>query len=177
MAMHPASTEATRLADAAGLPLLTWLERRVADSGIAAGNIVGLAKTMHVVPEFLGNRSPHADPDARAIIAGLSLETSVDDLLGLYIAGLCGIGYGLRQILNSLRAGGLQIDVVIASGGAAQSDSKSAVIGARYSILLPWITSREGCPASRNAKCNHVHAERIATGTVFFSVELMKVSA
>ena len=122
MAMHPASTEATRLADAAGLPLLTWLERRVADSGIAAGNIVGLAKTMHVVPEFLGNRSPHADPDARAIIAGLSLETSVDDLLGLYIAGLCGIGYGLRQILNSLRAGGLQIDVVIASGGAAQSD-------------------------------------------------------
>ncbi|WP_441937559.1 FGGY-family carbohydrate kinase [Neorhizobium galegae] len=29
---------------------------------------------LHVVPEFLGNRAPFADPHARAVIAGLGME-------------------------------------------------------------------------------------------------------
>ncbi|EFR16040.1 D-ribulokinase [Escherichia coli DEC2B] len=60
---------------------------------------MALAKGLHVVPEFLGNRAPFADPHARAVICGLGMECDQDNLLVLYVAGLCGIVYGLRQIL------------------------------------------------------------------------------
>ena len=33
---------------------------------------------LHVVPEFLGNRAPFADPHARAVIAGLGMERDLD---------------------------------------------------------------------------------------------------
>ena len=122
VAMHPASAEADQLASADGVALVTWLERRVMAAGLVPDQVVDLCHGLHVVPEFLGNRSPHADPDARAVIAGLSLDRSIDNLVALYVAGLCGIGYGLRQVLNSLRANGIHIDVIVASGGAAQSD-------------------------------------------------------
>ena len=55
-----------------------------------------LADGLHVVPEFLGNRAPLADPQARAVIAGLGMDDDLASLIALYVAGLCGIGYGLR---------------------------------------------------------------------------------
>jgi D-ribulokinase len=87
-----------------------------------AKDAVTLAKSIHVVPEFLGNRSPFADPDSRAVIAGLGLETDILDLVSLYVAGLCGIGYGLRQLIDKLASDGIRIDTIVASGGAAQSN-------------------------------------------------------
>ena len=122
VAMHPASAAAQADATAAGLSLVAWLEKHAADRFSSALPADDPCDGLHVVPEFLGNRSPFADPDARAVIAGLSLDRSIDNLVSLYVAGLCGIGYGLRQLLNSLRADGINIDVIIASGGAAQTD-------------------------------------------------------
>lgn len=75
-----------------------------------------------VVPEFLGNRSPFADPQARAVISGLGLDHGIDSLVRLYLAGLRGIGYGLRQLLDRFTDRGITISTLIASGGAAQSD-------------------------------------------------------
>ena len=54
-----------------------------------------------MVPEFLGNRAPFADPHARAVIAVLSMEIDIESLVSLYIAGICSIGYGLRQIIEA----------------------------------------------------------------------------
>lgn len=81
---------------------------------LAAGPLV-------VVPEFLGNRSPFADPEARAVIMGLGLDRGIDSLAALYLAGLAGIGYGLRQLLDRFDAQGIAISTIVASGGAAQS--------------------------------------------------------
>lgn len=120
-AMHPASAEARAKAEAAGIPLVSWLEQRAGALCPDPAQMVMLAKSLHVVPEFLGNRSPHADPDARAIIAGLGLETGTDDLVSLYVAGLCGIGYGLRQTIEAQRAKGIATELIVVSGGAAQS--------------------------------------------------------
>jgi len=75
-----------------------------------------------VVPEFLGNRSPFADPQARAVISGLGLDRGIDSLARLYLSGLTGIGYGLRQLLDAFTDKGITITTLIASGGAAQSD-------------------------------------------------------
>jgi ribulose kinase len=79
---------------------------------------VKLAAGLHVVPEFLGNRAPLADPHAKAIIAGLGMERDLDNLMALYVAGLCGIGYGLRQIIDAQKACGIHSENIVISGGA-----------------------------------------------------------
>jgi D-ribulokinase len=85
-------------------------------------NVGIIAGDVHVVPEFLGNRAPYADPNTRAVIAGLGMESDLDSLVALYVAGLCGIGYGLRQIVEAQAAAGAQIKRIVISGGAGRSD-------------------------------------------------------
>ncbi|SQB29083.1 carbohydrate kinase [Citrobacter koseri] len=97
LAFHPAAEDARKLAQEAGLPLPVYLADRVSEKAPQASDAVTLAAGIHVVPEFLGNRAPFADPHARAVICGLGMERDQDNLLALYVAGLCGIGYGLRQ--------------------------------------------------------------------------------
>ena len=75
-----------------------------------------------MVPEFLGNRAPMADPHARAVIVGLGMDTDLDSLVALYVAGLCGIGYGLRQIIDVQATAGAPVEWVVISGGAGRSD-------------------------------------------------------
>lgn len=118
---HPAAAEAEGKARGEGISLVSWLSRQ-AERGLArASDAANLAGGLHVVPEFLGNRAPFADPEARAIIAGLGMERGLDSLVGLYIAGVCSLGYGVRQILAASRAKGIAIDNIVVSGGAAQS--------------------------------------------------------
>ncbi|MBB5574553.1 MULTISPECIES: FGGY-family carbohydrate kinase [Rhizobium] len=122
VAMHPASAEARAKAEMGGLSLVAWLDRKATELCPDLARAGELARSIHVVPEFLGNRSPHADPDARAVIAGVGLEIEIADLISLYVAGLCGIGYGLRQLLETLSRDGIEIGMIVASGGAAQSN-------------------------------------------------------
>ena len=118
--LHPAAPQAAELARGAGQSLNVWLAQRAEAAG-GAGAIAELAGTLHVVPEFLGNRAPFADHLARGIIAGLGMDEGLDSLVGLYMAGLAGIGYGLRQILDAQAAKGARTETVVISGGAGQS--------------------------------------------------------
>jgi ribulose kinase len=45
------------------------------------------------------------------------MERDLDNLTALYVAGLCGIGYGLRQILDAQRACGIESENIVISGG------------------------------------------------------------
>ncbi|MDB5665534.1 FGGY-family carbohydrate kinase [Cypionkella sp.] len=120
--LHPAWGEAKAKADTVGLPLAVWLADRAAGSVTSASDAVDLAGGVHVVPEFLGNRAPFADPHARALVAGLGMEEDLSSLVQLYVAGLCGIGYGLRQIIDTQAAHGAPIRRLMISGGAGQHD-------------------------------------------------------
>ncbi len=120
--LHPAHDAASIAAKAAGLPLAVWLANRAMKASASASDVVELAGGVHVVPEFLGNRAPFADPHARALIAGLGMEEDLASLVQLYVAGLCGIGYGLRQIIDTQSAHGAAIQRVMISGGAGQHD-------------------------------------------------------
>jgi D-ribulokinase len=119
---HPHASEAH--AEAAGdeQSLPTWLAQRAEMILGKSSNSGALAGEIHVVPEFLGNRSPHADPQTRAVIAGLGMERDLDSLVALYVAGLCGIGYGLRQIVEAQEKAGARIERIVISGGAGRSD-------------------------------------------------------
>ncbi len=117
---HPASESARERAGADGLSLVAWLARE-ADRRGGAARLPELVGDIHVVPEFLGNRSPFADPAAKALIAGLGMDRGIDTLVGLYLAGLAGLGYGVRQIIAAQAAQQVDIDTIVVSGGAAQS--------------------------------------------------------
>lgn len=118
--MHPYSAQATHAARQEQRTLGDWLASQVEARG-GAEKIRELIGELHVVPEFLGNRAPFADPGARALIAGLDMRSDVDSLLALYLAGLCGLGYGARQIVRAQQDKGISIDTIVVSGGAAQS--------------------------------------------------------
>jgi D-ribulokinase len=119
--LHPAAPGLTTQAEGEGRSLLGLLSGEAARSAGPDG-VAALAHGIHVVPEFLGNRAPFADPHARAVIAGLGMETDAASLVALYVAGLCGIGYGLRQILKAQASRGAAVERVMLSGGAGQSD-------------------------------------------------------
>jgi FGGY-family pentulose kinase len=119
--MHPLSAEVEAKASAQGLSLVAYLDHRVSTSHADLSDAIRLADGIGVVPEFLGNRSPLADPDAKAIIAGLTLDRSETSLMSLHVAGVAGLGYGLRQLLEAFADKSIAIDMIVASGGAANS--------------------------------------------------------
>lgn len=118
---HPAFAEANAAAEAAGLKLLDFLEQRAVSRFPGPAEAAGLARDLHVFPEFLGNRSPYADPQARAVLAGLDLDDDVDSLERLFVAGLCGLAYGLAEVVDAMRARGLDCGMMVMSGGASRS--------------------------------------------------------
>lgn len=120
LAFHPAAAEASEAARSGGQALPVWLAARAAAAVPTLSAVIDLADGLHVVPEFLGNRAPFADPQARAIIAGLGMGRDVDSLVALYIAGLSGIGYGLRQIIDTQDRAGAKVERIAISGGAGQ---------------------------------------------------------
>jgi D-ribulokinase len=125
LSMHPATPDARQQAEQAGQSLPVMLAALAVQSAQAADGLSGavrLANGLHVVPEFLGNRAPLADPHARAVIAGLGMEDDLDSLVALYIAGICSIGYGLRQIIETQATAGAPIERVVISGGAGRLD-------------------------------------------------------
>lgn len=115
--LHPHFTEAEASAKDEGQALPVWLADRALALVATPCDAVRLADDLHVVPEFLGNRAPFADPHARAVIMGQGMETGTDSLVALYVAGICGLGYGLRQIVETQAANGATIDAITVSGG------------------------------------------------------------
>ncbi|CAN7689498.1 FGGY-family carbohydrate kinase [Neorhizobium tomejilense] len=140
--LHPYASEAVRLAQHEGIGLVQWLERR-AQGLLSNVSITDIVKGLHIVPEFLGNRAPLADPQARAVIAGLGLDADELSLVRLYLAGLASIGYGLRQILDALRAKGIAITTVVVSGGAARSRLVRQMLADAAGIAIATVDTDE----------------------------------
>ena len=120
VAMHPAYVEVKKQANTEGQSVSAWLSNQVKKRNIDLSHAAESVGRLVVVPEFLGNRAPHADPNARGVIAGLNMDQSLDSLMQLYLAGICGIAYGLRQIIEAQRDKGLSITKIAISGGAGQ---------------------------------------------------------
>jgi D-ribulokinase len=118
---HPAYHEAVAAAHAEGLEVLEFLERRIVSRSQNPGEAALVARDIHVLPEFIGNRSPFADPDSRAIVAGMDLDADIGSMERLFVAGLCGLAYGLADVVEAFRSHGLDSDLMVISGGAGRS--------------------------------------------------------
>jgi xylulokinase len=89
------------------------------------------------LPYLQGERTPHADPDARAVFEGLSLR---HDRGALVRAVLEGVAFGLRDSLELLKALGVEPAAGRVSGG-----------GARSALWLKIVASVLGIPIERTA--------------------------
>ncbi|ULK96875.1 FGGY-family carbohydrate kinase [Bradyrhizobium sp. I71] len=118
---HPGFGEAGAAARREGLDLIDFLERRIMARAGDASRAALLARDVHVLPEFIGNRSPYADPDTRAVIAGLDLDTDIASMERLFVAGLCGLAYGLAEVIEAFAAHGVRSNIMIMGGGASRS--------------------------------------------------------
>ncbi|KAJ4709363.1 FGGY carbohydrate kinase domain-containing protein [Melia azedarach] len=83
--------------------------------------LAALTEDIHILPDFHGNRSPIADPKAKGIICGMTLDTSEKQLALLYLATVQGIAYGTRHIVEHCNAHGHKIDTLLACGGLAKN--------------------------------------------------------
>ncbi|GHK05210.1 sugar kinase [Streptomyces sp. Y2F8-2] len=79
-------------------------------SGAGAGGLL-------MLPYFAGERTPVADPDARGVIAGLTVEHTRGDL---YRAALEATAFGVRHNVEAMRAAGADIRRVVAVGGGTR---------------------------------------------------------
>ncbi|WP_194420889.1 FGGY-family carbohydrate kinase [Microbacterium abyssi] len=75
------------------------------------------ANGLLVLPYFAGERTPIQDPDARGVIAGLTLEHTRGDL---YRAALEATALGVRHNVETMRAAGADIRRIVAVGGGTQ---------------------------------------------------------
>ncbi len=80
-----------------------------------------ITKDIHVLPYYHGNRSPHADPYARGMVDGLSLDRSLENVAVRYYATVQAIAYGTRHIIEALNAKGLSIRKIHACGGGTKN--------------------------------------------------------
>jgi len=118
---HPAFAEASAAAHSGRLDVIEFLERRIMARVKHVGEAALLARDLHILPEFLGNRSPHADPDSRAVIAGLDLDADIGALERLFVAGLCGLAYGLADVIDAFAENKVRSRMVVMAGGASRS--------------------------------------------------------
>lgn len=102
---------------------LQWLRDRLAP-GESFADLVAEAEAwgpgvdgLLFAPYLAGERTPHADPSARAAFTGLELR---HDRGALVRAVLEGVAFGLRDSLELVRALGGPVDRARASGGGAR---------------------------------------------------------
>lgn len=70
-----------------------------------------------VLPYFAGERTPIQDPDARGVVAGLTLAHTRGDL---YRAALEATALGVRHNVETMRTAGADIRRIVAVGGGTQ---------------------------------------------------------
>jgi xylulokinase len=92
-------------------------------------------------PYLQGERTPHADPDARGAFVGLQLR---HDRGALARAVLEGVAYGLRDSLELLREVGVEADVGRISGGGARSELWTTIVASVLGLPLERTEAEEG---------------------------------
>jgi len=95
------------------------LHRRIVDRVMALRAEEGeaFASRLHVLPDFHGNRSPLADPHARGVISGLTLDTSFDSLCALYWRTAVSIALSTRHVLDAMESFGYRTTTLHVAGG------------------------------------------------------------
>ncbi|MBF6150408.1 FGGY-family carbohydrate kinase, partial [Nocardia nova] len=98
-----------------------WLRKLVGgeftDLVAAAADVPAGSRGLLALPYFAGERTPLFDPDARGVVAGLTLGHGRAEL---YRAVLEGIAYGVRHNLEAMTEAGGRAGRLVAVGGGTK---------------------------------------------------------
>ena len=109
----------------------------VAEAGAWGAGADGLV----FLPYLAGERTPHADPNARGAFVGLSLH---HDRGALVRAVLEGVAFGLRDSLELLRGLGVEASQARVSGGGSRGDVWLRIVASVLGIPLETDGGRGG---------------------------------
>ncbi|BDI22090.1 FGGY-family carbohydrate kinase [Herbiconiux sp. L3-i23] len=101
-----------------GSPRFEDLVEEAAKSGPGARGLL-------MLPYFAGERTPIQDPDARGIVAGLTLSHERGDL---YRAALEATALGVRQNVAAMTAAGAPIERIVAVGGGTKGSLWTRIV-------------------------------------------------
>jgi xylulokinase len=125
-------------------------EQLVAEAAATPAGADGLV----VLPYFAGERTPIFDPDARGVVAGLTLRHRRGHL---FRAVYEGIAYGIRQILEVFEAAVGPASRVVAVGGGTQ--------GGLWTQIVTDVTGREQVLPAQTIGASYGDALLTAIGT------------
>jgi len=126
---------------------LAWL-RNVTDPDTSYDHLMAMAdawpagtENLIFLPYLAGERTPHADPDARGAFAGLSLR---HDRGALTRAVLEGVAFGLRDSLDLIAELGNPPELGRVSGGGGRSDLWTKIVASALELPLQRVAVDEG---------------------------------
>ena len=125
MSMHPSLVKS---GTKPSTELFETLERELIGQCNSLSDVAFVALDLHILPDVNGNRSPIADPHMRGAILGLDMATDHASLQRLYVSVLCGLAYGIADILEAQKACGFTLDTIVISGGAGRSSLVRQII-------------------------------------------------
>ncbi len=89
----------------------------------------------------MGERSPHNDPDARAMFFGMSMDTTRKEMTQ---AVLEGVAFALRDSLEVAKSLGIPIERTKICGGGARSSLWKRMIASILDVRVDVIAQEEG---------------------------------
>ena len=121
-----------------------WNENILKTSDFAAeqADITKLGENqVFYLPYLMGERSPHNNPDARAMFIGMSMDTRREDMT---LAVLEGVTFGLRDSLEVAKSLGIKLECTKVCGGGAKSTLWKKLLANIMNLKVEVIESEEG---------------------------------
>ena len=115
---------------------------KIGDFAAEQAGITGLGENpVFFLPYLMGERSPHNDPDARAMFIGMSMDTTREDMTQ---AVLEGVAFALRDSLEVARGLGIDIRRTKICGGGAKSPLWKRIIASVLDLNVDVVAVEEG---------------------------------
>lgn len=122
-----------------------WWSEEILKTRDFASEQAGITKLgenqVFYLPYLMGERSPHNNPDARAVFIGMSMDTTRADMTQ---AVLEGVAFGLRDSLEVAKNLGIRIERTKICGGGAKSPLWKRIIANVMDMKVDIIKSEEG---------------------------------
>ncbi len=96
---------------------------------------------VYFLPYLMGERSPHNNPNARAVFLGMSMDTTRADMTQ---AVLEGVAFALRDSLEVAKSLGIKLTRTKICGGGAKSPLWKKIIANVLNLKVDVIESEEG---------------------------------